>query len=107
MDRLKLMKMSMNRFRLLLFSTLVASLMAISAGIAWADQATDAAQKAQGKVWARPKPTEAEAAKARAMRDDAVKRRHAAQDYIKKVTQGQQGQTTTPTPPNAGKGGEK
>jgi len=108
MNRFKQMMMSMNRFRLLLFTTFVAAVTVLISGIGvtYADQAPAPAKETAAQQTATQKAA-ADAVKARAMRNAAIKRRQASKKYIQGVIEGQQPGPAAAAPANAGQGGAK
>ena len=107
MNRFKQMMLSMNGFRLLLFTTFVAAVTVLISGIGvtYADQAPAAAIQTAAQAAAAQKADAA--VKARAQRDAAIKRRHEAKKYIQNVIEGQQPGPAATAPANAGKEGAK
>jgi hypothetical protein len=108
MNRFKLMTMSVNRFRLLLFAAFVVAVTALSMGASatYAGQDSTAAKQAAGQDLGAAKRAE-DAAHARAQKDAAIKRRHEIQDFVRKAAEGQQSGTQAATPDKTGKGGKQ
>ena len=109
MNRFKLMIMTMNRFRLLLFTTLLVAAIALPCGTSatYAQQEPAAAKPAAEKDAAAAKRKADAAVRARAKRDETIQRTKAAREYIKKVVEQQQSGTAVAPPDNAGKEGAK
>jgi hypothetical protein len=97
----------MNRFRLLLCTLFVVAVTAFSPGIGvtYAQQDSAVAQPTPEQERAAAKRAEADAVRARAQRDAAIKRRQDAKKYIQKVIDGQQSGASAAAPSNSGKGG--
>ena len=97
----------MNRFKLLILTSFVIAVTALSPGISitYAEQGPTAAIKTDIKDPAAAKLKADAAARALAKRADMLKQRKEARDYIRKVVEGQQAVRAAPVPDNAGTGG--
>lgn len=103
MNRVKLMMMTMNRFKLLLCTAIVAAVTVLVSGIgvSYADPVAPAAKAAESA--AAQAPRAAAAVRARAKRAELLKKKEASRKYIQNVVEGQQNQPVTGAD-NAGKG---
>jgi hypothetical protein len=106
MIKFNLMIKTMNRFRLLLVMTFVLAAMALS-GATYAAQEPAAATQTTGQDAVAKQQSADQAARARAMKDAALKRRQDAQKFLNEHSTGYQPGTDGTAPSNTGTGGVK